>query len=199
MSDGYEYDLFLSYRRAGDVPMWVANHFHPLLTKALEDLMPSTPRIFLDKQQEIGVKWPNNLAHSLRRSSHMVAVWSVPYFHSAWCMAEWKSMLKRERLLGMGTEDNPRGLVYPVVFAGSKYFPKAALDVQAQTDLSRWGIPFPAFKDSEEYILFYKAIRQVAEALVARLNEAPPWQPNWPVVRPKAKPQGYLPPPRLVT
>jgi hypothetical protein len=197
MSDGYKYDLFLSYKRTGDVPMWVANHFYPLLTKALENLLPATPKIFLDTQQEIGVKWPNNLAYSLRRSSYMIAVWSVPYFYSPWCMAEWNSMLKREQLLGMGTEDNPHGLVYPVVFAGTRYFPKKALDVQARTDLSRWAIPFLAFKDSDEYLPFYQAIREIAEALVARLDEAPQWQPNWPVVRPKLKPQGHMPPPQL--
>src|SRR6266568_3878854 len=98
MSDGYKYDLFLSYKRAGDVPMWLTNHFYPLLTKAMENLLPAAPRIFLDTQQEIGVNWPNNLAYSLRRSSYMVAVWTVPYFYSPWCMAEWRSMLKREQL-----------------------------------------------------------------------------------------------------
>ncbi len=194
MGDGYEYDLFLSYKRAGDVPEWVKNHFHPLLRNALVNLRPSTPRIFLDTEQEIGVRWPDNLAYSLRRSRCLVAVWSVPYFHSAWCMAEWRSMLKRQQLLGMGTKDS---LVYPIVFADGDNFPTAARAVQARFDLSRWAIPFPEFRETREYIPFFQAVGEVAKTLAARLDKAPAWQSDWPVVRPKPKPFGRLPQPRL--
>jgi hypothetical protein len=197
MGDGYEYDLFLSYKRAGNVPDWVKNHFHPLLLNALTDLLPVTPRIFLDTQQEIGVRWPENLAHALRRSRYLVAVWSVPYFQSAWCMAEWQSMVKREQLLGMGTEADPRGLVYPVVFADGNSFPKEAQAVQARKDLSRWAIPFEGFRETTDYVDFYRAICEVAVTLAARLDQAPAWQPDWPVVHPLPNPHRPLPQPRL--
>jgi hypothetical protein len=160
----------------------------------LANLRPSIPTIFLDTEQEIGVKWPDNLAYSLGRSRCLVAVWSVPYFHSPWCMAEWRSMLKRQQLLGMGTKDS---LVYPVVFADGDNFPKAVRAIQARTDLSRWNIPFPEFRETREYIPFYQAIGEVANKLSARLDNAPAWQPDWPVVRPKPKPHGRLPQPRL--
>lgn len=68
MSDGYEYDLFLSYKRAGDLPAWVTNHFYPILLNALTDLLPSPPSIFLDTEQVVGVSWPENLEHALQRS-----------------------------------------------------------------------------------------------------------------------------------
>jgi hypothetical protein len=197
VGDGYEYDLFLSYKRAGNVPGWVEHHFCPLLQDALTDLRPDAPRIFLDTQQEVGVRWPDNLAYALRRSRYMVAVWSVPYFHSPWCMAEWKSMLKRERVLGIGRKDHPLGLVYPVVFADGDNFPKQARDIQSRQDLKQWAIPFPGFRDTSAYLDFYQAVYQVAETLAARLDHAPAWQPNWPVVRPPTTPRGRLPQPRL--
>ena len=197
MSDGYEYDLFLSYKRAGDVPDWVTNHLCPLLENALTDLRPTPPRIFLDIRQEIGVRWPDNLARVLQRSRYMVAVWSVPYFQSAWCMAEWKTMLRRERLVGLGTKDNPRGLVYPIVFADGDNFPEEARLVQARRDLRRWAVPLPGFRDTPAYIDFYQAVREVAETLAVRLDHVPPWQPNWPVIRPNPNPRGRLPQPRL--
>jgi TIR domain len=197
MGDGYEYDLFLSYKRAGNVPGWIEHHFYPLLNDALTDLRPVVPRIFLDTQQEIGVRWPDNLANALQRSRYMVAVWSVPYFESAWCMAEWKSMLMREELLGIGGKDNPLGLVYPVVFADGDSFPKEARDVQARMDLKRWAVPFPGFRETPAYLEFFQAVREVAETLAARLDQAPAWRPDWPVVRPPPTPPVRLPQPRL--
>jgi len=197
VGDGYEYDLFLSYKRAGNVPSWVENHFYPLLQDALTDLRPVPPRIFLDTRQEVGVRWPDNLAYALRQSRYMVAVWSVPYFQSPWCMAEWKSMLKRERILGIGGKDHPLGLVYPVVFADGDSFPKQARDVQARMDLKRWAIPFPSFRETSVYSQFFDAVRGIAETLAARLDQAPAWRPNWPVVRPPPTPRGRLPQARL--
>jgi hypothetical protein len=197
MSDGYQYDLFLSYTRKGNVPGWIENHFFPLLRDALTDRRPVAPRIFLDTQQEIGVNWPNNLEFALRRSRYLVAVWSAPYFQSPWCMAEWTSMLERERLLGMGGLDNPRGLVYPVVFADGNSFPPRALEVQARIDLKRWANPFPHFRDAPAYLDFFHAMSDVADALAERLDSAPDWQSDWPVVRPPPPAPSNLPQPRM--
>jgi hypothetical protein len=197
MNDDYEYDLFLSYKRAGDVPAWVTNHFYPVLRNALTDLLPSPPRIFLDTEQEVGVRWPDNLARALQRSRYLLAVWTVPYFQSAWCMAEWKTIQRREQILGWGTQQNPLGLVYPVIFADGDNFPEEARIVQARRDLSRWAIPLPGFKETPTYIEFYQAMRDVAVTLAARLDDVPAWQPNWPVIRPKPNLLGRLPQPIL--
>lgn len=35
----YEYDIFLSYKRGGDVEDWVVNHFHERLLRCLEGVM----------------------------------------------------------------------------------------------------------------------------------------------------------------
>ncbi len=194
MIEGYEYDIFLSYKRAGNVPGWVVNHFYPLLRDALTDLRPSPPRIFLDEQMEAGVHWPNALARALRRSRYMVAVWSVPYFESAWCMAEWRSMLLRMQLLGLGTEADPQGLVYPVVFADGEFFPEEARVWLDKWDLSRWAVPFPGFRDTPVYHEFYHAVNALAARVAARLDAAPAWQPDWPVIRPAAT--GHRPRPQ---
>jgi hypothetical protein len=197
MSDGYEYDLFLSYTRKGNVPGWMENHFFPLLRDALTDRRPVAPRIFLDTQQETGANWPLNLEFALKRSRYLVAVWSAPYFQSAWGLAEWTSMLERERLLGMGGLENPQGLVYPVVFADGDSFPERAREVQARMDLKRWAFPFPGFRETPAYLDFFQAMSEVAETLAARLDLAPAWRPDWPVVRPPRPQTGSLPQPRL--
>jgi hypothetical protein len=163
----------------------------------LTDRRPVAPRIFLDTQQETGVNWPNNLEFALRRSRYMVAIWSAPYFQSAWCLAEWMSMEERQRLLGMGGRENPQGLVYPVVYAGWDSFPEWAREVQARTDLKRWANPFPHFRETPAYLDFFQAMSEVAEALAARLDLAPEWRPDWPVIRPPRPQPDTLPQPRL--
>lgn len=112
-------------------------------------------------------------------------------------MAEWRTMRRREQLLGLGTPQNPRGLVYPVVFADGENFPEEARIVQARRDLSRWAIPLPGFRDTPIYIEFYQVMREVAATLATRLDQAPVWQPGWPVIRPEPHPPVRLPQPIL--
>jgi hypothetical protein len=58
---GYEYDLFISYRRRGTVCEWVKNHFVRVLDLCLVDHVRQEPRIFLDIAQDVGTHWPQNL------------------------------------------------------------------------------------------------------------------------------------------
>jgi hypothetical protein len=50
----YEHDLFISYRRRGDVKGWVQNHFCPRLREGLTNELPWEPKIWLDVDQEEG-------------------------------------------------------------------------------------------------------------------------------------------------
>jgi hypothetical protein len=74
--EGYEYDLFLSYGREGDVGEWVRNHFHDRLRNCLSSEFPRPVRIFFDVEQEPGTHWRKNIARALQRShlcGHAVA------------------------------------------------------------------------------------------------------------------------------
>ncbi|OBJ86613.1 TIR domain-containing protein [Mycobacterium asiaticum] len=198
MTDGYDHDIFLSFPRAGTAFDWVCNHFHPILEKTLTDELGTEPEIYVYTEQETGVAWPENLAASLRRSRYLVAVWAPTYFRSPWCLAEWESMRQRERQLGLRTEEQPRGLVYPVVYRDGVSFPEQAKQIfTGKGDLSRWAYPSPIFEKTAEYVKFYKAMRVIAEELAGWLTVAPEWQPDWPVVRPDPGPAPPLPQPRL--
>ncbi|MER8595735.1 toll/interleukin-1 receptor domain-containing protein [Mesorhizobium sp. M1182] len=159
--------------------------------------MQSPPVIWYDEDQRPGLNWPLNLQQALLHSRLLVAVWSPPYFRSPWCMAEWQSMLARERTLGLSTVQNPLGLVYPVVFADGIHFPQEARDVQSRIDLSTWGIPFPQFKKTEEYQQFWALMRQVATQIAVHLSSIPPWSPGWPILTPPAAAPPQAPLPRL--
>lgn len=185
----YQYDVFLSYRRSGhgNAGQWVRNHFYPLLRDCLSDQLGWEPHIFFDLKAETGTHWPDLLADALRRSKMLVAVWSPPYFRSAWCLAEWQSMLAREQLL------SGKVLIYPVIFSDSHTFPEAAR-IRQSRDLKEWSIPFPAYQESRAYDRFYQEMQDIAAELGRMLTTAPAWQPDWPVQRPDEPP---TPPPGL--
>jgi hypothetical protein len=189
---GYRYDVFVSYRRsgAGYVAPWVHNHFHPLLRNCLADQLPDEPRIFIDVEQEFGAYWPATLANALRDSRLLVPVWSPKYFRSPWCLAEWHTMMARERIFDLAGERQPLGLVYPVIFSDRENFPAEAQYRQAR-DLKRWSVPGKEFRRTKRYCGLHDAVQAIAVELADRLRRVPPWRPDWPVVRPDPP----LPPP----
>ncbi|HEX7306280.1 toll/interleukin-1 receptor domain-containing protein [Lentzea sp.] len=197
---GYEYDVFLSYTRRGGGDVWVREHFHRALKEWLGNEMDKDPEIFVDWTQETGVAWPPNLERALLRSRVMVAVFSPPYFRSPWCRAEWESMLERHKTLGYGSADHPRQLVLPVRYADGQHYPPEAQATQ-QADFTSWNKPlaYEVYSRSANYEHFLAAVQELAKEIAERIEYAPPWDPEWKVVRPALDP-ATLPPgplPRL--
>lgn len=182
---GYVWDVFISYRRTQNVTGWVRNHLFPVLQNCLEDELDRAPKVFLDDQIEVGDYWPDALSGVLATSRYLLAVWSPPYFTSAWCVAEWQSMRARERALGIPGPGRPRGLVYPVVYSDGESFPPEARAVQDRRDLSAFGFPYPQFSQTPAYLEFHATVRSIAAELAASLGDAPPWQAEWPIERPE--------------
>lgn len=134
MAEDYIYDVFVSYRHKPPVLDWIRNHFFPLLEQWLPNAMPveHETRIFIDWDEiEIGAAWPAKLRQALKQSRCVLAVWAPEYFRSEWCLAEWQTIRERERLLGLGTEQQPEGLIYPVVFFDGEHFPQEARNAQS--------------------------------------------------------------------
>lgn len=177
---GYLYDVFLSYPRSapGNSSGWVRNHFYPLLLDCLTDQLSWVPTIFFDLTTETDTPWPAAQADALRRSKLLVAVWSPPYFRSAWCLAELASMMARERQFNVDSPGKSNSLIYPVVYSGDQNFPSYARERQAR-NLKQWSNPFPSYRDSMGYERFYEEMRDVATEIARMLVTVPPWQPGW--------------------
>lgn len=195
--DGYSFDVFLSYRRSGrgSVAEWVHNHFHPLLVSCLADELPEEPRVFIDLEAETGCRWPSLLEETLLRSRLLVAVWSPPYFHSSWCLAEWLSMEAREQVVRSKPGRTP-GLVYPVVYADSTHFPPAARERQAR-DMKAWSVPAAHYRESHDYHGLHREMRKLASEIAGILPRTPEWTPDWPVSRPQPLPLSPVDLPRV--
>jgi hypothetical protein len=179
----YQYDVFLSYRRAGSVPDWMRNHFRPVLEDCLADEMTRNPRVFLDTNIETATHWPAELERALRTSRLLLPVWTPQYFCSSWCHAEWQTMTRREEVIGLGTVERPHGLVHPVVYSDWENFPDEAKKIQAR-DMKPWAVPLPQFRVSRSYIDFYAEMRLFAGELAKTIERVPVWCADWPVIRP---------------
>lgn len=176
----YQYDVFLSYPRTKSAGEWVRNHFHHLLVECLEDELAERPRVFFDETMTIGTRWPENIRSALLHSRMLVAVWTPTYFKSDWCMAEWMSMLERERLLGLGTGDQP-GLVFPVTYSDGKHFHPIARNTQSREDFKPYTCPVPILQSTALFVEFHAKMRSLAAEIAQRLDEIPEWQPDWPI------------------
>lgn len=182
---GYQYDIFVSYPRAGQVGSWVHKHFLPVLSECLNVHLPDEPRIFVDTDQPTGIQWPEHIKEALLKSRLLMAVWTPPYFRSQWCIAEWTSMLEREQLLAEDGCKPDRGLVYPVIYSDGKHFDERAKNVQYRKDLTKYTYPYECFKDSTTYLEFHDAMMSISQELEVHLNEIPDWEPDWPIATPQ--------------
>lgn len=185
---GYEYELFLSYRRSSTVGAWVKNHFYPRLTARLDEIAPGQVRVSCDLEMNSGVAWPAELKRRLGCSGLLLAVWSADYFRSSWCMAEWRSFKEREKMLGLFSARKPTGLVYPVRYADGEYYHPDAQLTQCRKDFSRLNYPDEAFRSSARYMDFDDQIQEMAAELVDALRSVPAWQKDFPIQEPAPLP-----------
>jgi hypothetical protein len=195
----YVYDVFVSYRHKPPVLDWIKNHFYPLLEQWLPNALPvgHAAKIFVDWEAiETGAAWPAKLQQALKCSRCLLPVWSPEYFRSHWCLAEWQTMLARERQLGMRTVELAEGLIYPVTFFDGEHFPPEARDCQ-QKDLCCWNSPHSVFRATADYVEFDRQVQALVQELAQMIQRAPAWQ-DWPVILPEAPlAQGTVKLPRL--
>ncbi len=184
MKEGYKYHLFISYSRSGDVPDWLRNHFLPVLENCLDTELNEEPQIFVDTDIETGSPWPDALAEALHRSCFLLSIWTPRYFRSKWCLAEWRTMLAREKQLGSQAQGDAPWLTYPVIFGDGEHFPDKAKRIQFRRDLSEFAYPYPQFRTTEKYLAFHDVMREVAGELASRFAQIPTWDPNWESMKP---------------
>src|SRR5690348_432033 len=85
----YAWDVFLSYRRWQQWPIWIRTVLLPMLSHWLGEELGREPRIFLDDPAiRPGKDWVRELAAQHSRSAVLVPLMSKLYFESDWCKAE---------------------------------------------------------------------------------------------------------------
>ncbi|WP_268244607.1 toll/interleukin-1 receptor domain-containing protein [Actinokineospora fastidiosa] len=186
--------MFISYCRHGSVQKWLMNHFHPKLRDCLADQVAPAPKVYVDRTMRRGVHWPSDLRHAVRHSKIMVQLLTPGYFQSPWCMAEWRSMQERQKVLGLANLDFPQGLVYPILYSDSDNFPDEGRQL-SWWDFKEFGYPELVYQESRDFIHFHRKVAELAADLAALLRQVPEWQPDWPIV--EAPDPVIIPPPPM--
>ena len=184
----YDYDIFVSYRRSPNIGTWVKKYLVPRLQSRMDEVAPRQIKVFCDYKMQDGTNWPAELSNRVRSSSLLLTIWSADYFRSAWCMAEWQSFRDRERRLGLFSDANTLGLVYPLRYADGRHFHPDAQLTLCRKDFSLLNYPDDVFRESAQYLQFDALVRDVAQELVDRLDTVPPWRDDFPVNEPSALP-----------
>ncbi|HLK69015.1 MAG TPA: toll/interleukin-1 receptor domain-containing protein [Bryobacteraceae bacterium] len=168
--------MFFSYKRHNATADWT-RRVHELFRFWIMQEDPDV-RIFFDRDSiEVGNRWPDELKNALRTSKCMVCVWSKPYFQSTWCVSEWQSFLAREKQLALGSHC----LIAPLRFHDGDDFPDEARVVQWE-DVEPFANTLPAFWDSQRAIGLEDVLKRFAKRVARIIQEAPPFQENWPLV-----------------
>ena len=186
----YTYDVFISYKSGSLAGEWVRKYFYPELFRYLEVELPTMPNLFLDSEKiRAGMHWEHVLGNAIGTAKCLIAVLSAPYFTSDYCLMEWHSFRDREAALGMGTAQNPSGLIIPIRFADGAHFDPSAKRPQT-IDMGDFAYTGDAFRESQQFLAFQQQVaklaRDLADGNAGQVANPPPFQP-WPV-RP-AKPE----------
>ncbi|MCP2167244.1 TIR domain-containing protein [Goodfellowiella coeruleoviolacea] len=190
---GYKFDIFISYSRYGSVQKWLLNHFLRKLKECLADQIAPAPKVYVDREMPRGVHWSSSLKHALRYSKIMLQLLTPHYFESPWCMAEWRSMQEREKMLGLASLSLPQGLIYPILYSDSENFPLDGRMI-SWVDFKEFAHPDPPFQTTGMFVDFHREVTKLATDLVQLLKQVPEWQPDWPIVE-EPKPVLIPPPP----
>jgi len=171
----YQYDVYLSYRRANAWPRFVDTIFLPMLRHWLEAETGQPPKIFFDVDEiETGHSWPHRLAHGIALSKVLVCLWSNEFFHSPWCQAELSHMLARIDLL---RRQPPLPLILAAVIHDGDNIPSELQNIQ-RFAIQEYANPWLAH-DSPNAEVLSGLIRKFSTHVAHAIQQAPPCDPAW--------------------
>jgi hypothetical protein len=181
-SGDYVYDIYVSYQRTQILSDWLSL-FLPLLSGWLSEDLGRDARIFWGDDTALAGdgSFLDTMQSALRASRCLLPVLTPSYFQSDFCMAELRSFTKWER----------RPIV-PILFRGNLTLPEDMRRFQV-VDMSQFAYAGDAFKTSPRYLDFQKTVQEMSPRLVDAIRNAPPFDPNAPVILPgdvKVEPPG---------
>jgi hypothetical protein len=171
----YRYDLFISYKTHPEWNSWTRNHIYGMLKAYLSDQLPQDPRIFIDDHTQVGEDWVQRIGTALGRSRALLAILSVPYFSSKWCLHELDLMHKR--FLGIPGNEI---LIFPINVSG-----KGSLNIMPM-EIERLQIcELTKFRNLDiqrgtpAYHKFSTRIKRLSNEIAQAINHAPPFNMDW--------------------
>lgn len=176
MSD-YKYHIFISYRRSDKHWIrWARENVKETLETLLRPAIGEV-KIFLDDQIELGMSWPDRLAHALARSRLLIPLLSRDYFMSDWCQLELAIMRNREQSCKLRCRSNPAVLILPFVYDDGNCFPVEVQEMRP-TEIHDYANPFMR-PESPNFEKFAEALRKECPKIEDALRTIPSFNSDW--------------------
>jgi hypothetical protein len=171
---GYHYDLFVSYKTSPEWNGWTRKHLYKNLMAYLTDELPGPPNIYIDDHTKTGTDWVNQIGSALGRSKALVAVLSVPYFSSQWCLHE-LDMMHSRRL----TNNRPTEIIFPIVVntSAQSLIPPEIERIQ-RLDLSDFR-NIQLTEGTHKYEQFSERMKELSQSILTAIQQPPPYEEYW--------------------
>jgi hypothetical protein len=177
----YQYDVFLSYIHSENLGPWIKDDFHRTFTHYLDLELLSSRLFYDDRDIGIGTVIEERVRNGLANSICIVPLLVPNYFISSWCPRELYTMVQRQEYLRRENPDREYRLIIPIVLGDGRYFPcwykKLGLRFFDLKDYTMPGINTGGNTPLREE--FHKKIREIVQAIVSCVEDAPPWQSQW--------------------
>lgn len=132
-----------------------------------------------------GTPWVPSLETALKRTRCLVPVLSAEYFTSEWCLAEFYTMLERQKLTG-------HVVILPVRFADGDFYADEAKALEQITTFEKFNTYRRPGQASQAFV---REVQKFCKLLRARLTGAPAWDQDWEVIRPAGPGGSHVPKP----
>ena len=173
--EGYTYDVFISYHR-GDkkIARWVEDIFLPNFRFYLKEYSGRSVNVYFDRENiNPGDIWESGLKFALAQTKILVPIWSISYFLSTYCRAEFAVILHREKELGY---DQKGGLIVPVwVWGEFDFYPETVQKYQYLKCVKYSTLR----EDSPRLEKFEDRIKKWIPNLVTKIDSVPDCNPAW--------------------
>jgi len=174
---GYQYDIFISYKRDEQTRRWISKHLKPLLEHYVNLELGRLPVFYIDTQLETGGTWPLDLGAALGTSRTIISLWSKTYLNSIWCTTEISHMLERESKTGFRTAERPSGLVFPVVIHDGETMPINLSSIQKAEIQECFNVNMSP--DSPRAETLAEKLGPIGRTIAEAIQTAPAWQEKW--------------------
>ncbi len=174
---GYQYDIFISYRRDELTLKWIQVHFLPLIKLHIKNELGREPNIYIDTQLESGTSWPIALGKALGSSKIIIPLWTKSFLNSVWCTCEIGHMVERETKTGFRTFEKPGGLIFPTIIHDGETFPVQLATIQKIEIQDCFNVRMSI--DSPKAEILDDKLKPLGKEISEAIEKAPDWQEDW--------------------
>lgn len=180
---GYQYDIFISYKRSDFGKEWLQGQFIPELSKRLESLHGPI-RFFLDDNIQEGAIPRPAVLQALQHAKILMPILSPPYFQSDWCSAEWKTFEAREDAAGL--IDGCHSLRVPIRWRDCEDYDTKMGDMAPKPRIfNEFRHVEAGWRKTEKFAQFEDEVDGLAELLARLLPKVHEHNPDWPLMTPQ--------------